>query len=172
VTTVDVRPPQAGLRITAASWAEIVAVVDLCGPQALAARFLGAVAPPRAEVLARLARTFDEGVTLVASVSAPVPGPASGPGPAGLFGVHPDGARRAELCALVADGHQGRGVGAALLAAVLSAPRYRAWTLHAVVGHGNLAAHGLVRAAARQAPVTRHLFADGVEYVLHPRGSA
>ncbi|GAA4691779.1 hypothetical protein GCM10023215_30960 [Pseudonocardia yuanmonensis] len=162
MTAVDVRPPQVGHRITTASWPDVVAVVDLCSPEALAARFLGAVAPPRAEVLARLARTLREGRTLVASAAHPV----------GLFGVHPDGERRAELCALVADAHQARGVGAALLAAVLGAPRYREWTLHALVGHGNVAAHGLVRTAARRVPVTRHRVADGVEYVLHPRGPA
>ncbi|MCE3556534.1 hypothetical protein LWC33_34485 [Pseudonocardia sp. RS11V-5] len=83
--------------------------------------------------------------------------------------VDPDGDRRAELYALVADLYQGRAVGTAPLTAVLRAACRRDRTLHAFVGHGNLAAHGLVCAAARQVPVTRHRFADGVEYVLHPR---
>jgi GNAT superfamily N-acetyltransferase len=151
--------PSSAARIAPATWTDVVAVVDACSPDTLAARFLGAVAPPRSEVLARLARTHREGRTLVASA----------PRPVGLLGVHPDGDRRAELYALVADPHQGRAVGTALLTAVLRAACRRDLTLHAFVGHGNLAAHGLVRAAARQVPVTRHRCADGVEYVLHPR---
>ncbi|MFR9803600.1 GNAT family N-acetyltransferase [Pseudonocardia sp. RS010] len=159
----DDRPvAQVGLRVTTASWTDVVAVVELCGPEALAARFLGAGAPPRAEVLGRLARTLHEGRTLVASVGRPV----------GLLGVHPDGEQRAELCALVADAYQARGVGTALLAAELGSSRHRDRTLHALVAHGNLAAHGLVRSAARRVPVTRHRATDGVEYVLHPRGPA
>ncbi|MCE0763427.1 GNAT family N-acetyltransferase [Pseudonocardia kujensis] len=146
-------------RIAPATWSDVVAVVDACSPGSLAARFLGAVAPPRSAVLARLARTHREGWTLVAAA----------PGPVGLLGVHPDGDGRAELGALVADAHQGRAVGAALVDAVLRAPCWRDRALHAVVGHGNHAAHGLVRVAARQVTVTRHRFADGVEYVLHPR---
>lgn len=43
-------------RITAATCPDVVPVVDACGAPSLAARFLVAVPPPRAEVPARLAR--------------------------------------------------------------------------------------------------------------------
>lgn len=142
-------------RIAAATCPDVVAVVDACRAVSLAARFLVAVPPPRTEVLARLGRTLHDGMTLAAFA----------PHPVGLVGVHPDGERRAELCALVADAHQRRGVGAALLATVLRTPRWQGWTLHAYVGHGNRAGHGLLRHAAAD----RHLLPDCVEYVLPPR---
>ncbi|WP_433506666.1 N-acetyltransferase family protein [Pseudonocardia halophobica] len=153
VLLTEVAPPVH--RIAEATCLDVVAVVDACSAASLAARFLVAVPPPRAEVLARLGRTLDHGTTLAAFA----------PQPVGVVGVHPDGERRAELCALVADAHQGRGVGAALLASVLRAPRWQGWTLHAYVGHGNRAAHGLLRPAAAH----RHLLPDCVEYVLPPR---
>lgn len=91
VRSTPVAPP--AHRIAAATCPDVVAVVDACGAASLAARFLVAVPPPRAEVLARLGRTPERGTTLAAFA----------PHPVGLVGVHPDGERRAELCALVAD---------------------------------------------------------------------